>query len=96
LTSLPSGSSSYSTAHSVPLTFTTSSYTSSLPANTYSSKTLDAIPESSHFSYVSNVSGDYSSKNDTFAALSEPKKRLFENSDDLDMSVSPIKTNRRF
>ncbi|XP_053400293.1 ORC ubiquitin ligase 1-like isoform X2 [Mercenaria mercenaria] len=94
LTSLTS-SSSYSTAHSVPLTFTTSTYTSSLPANTYSSKGLDPIAESGHYSYVSNVSGDYSSKNDTFA-LPEPKKRLFENSDDLDMSVSPIKSNRRF
>ncbi|XP_060586364.1 uncharacterized protein LOC132742089 isoform X2 [Ruditapes philippinarum] len=88
-------SSSYSTAHSVPLTFTTSSYTSSVPANTYSSKGLDPISESGHYSYVSNVSGDYSSKNDTFA-LPEPKKRLFENSDDLDMSMSPIKSNRRF
>jgi hypothetical protein len=77
------------------LTFTTSSYTSSVPANTYSSKGLDPISESGHYSYVSNVSGDYSSKNDTFA-LPEPKKRLFENSDDLDMSMSPIKSNRRF
>lgn len=94
LTSLTS-TSSYSTAHSVPLTFTTSTYTSSVPANTYTSKALDPIAESGHYSYVSNVSGDYSSKNDTFA-LPEPKKRLFENSDDLNMSVSPIKSNRRF
>ncbi|KAL4230309.1 hypothetical protein ACF0H5_010692 [Mactra antiquata] len=88
-------STSYSTALSVPLTSTTSAYTSSLPASNYSTKPLDPIAESGHYSYVSNVSGDYSSKNDTFA-LPEPKKRLFENSDDLDMSVSPIKSNRRF
>lgn len=88
-------STSYSMAHSVPLTHTTSSYTSSVPSNTYVSKPLEPITETGHYSYVSNVSGDYSSKNDTFA-LPEPKKRLFENSDDLDMSMSPIKSNRRY
>lgn len=96
--SLPSSisaSTSYSTAHSVPLTHTTTSYTSSVPTSSYVSKPLEPITESGHYSYVSNMSGDYSSKNDTFA-LPEPKKRLFENSDDLEMSMSPIKSNRRY
>ena len=92
VTSVPS----YSTALSVPFTYTSTSYTSSGPTNLYTSKPLDPIVESSnHYSYVSNASGDFPSKNDTFA-LPEPKKRLFDNSEDLDMSVSPIKSNRRF
>ena len=94
--SLASSASSYSTSHSVPVTHTTSSYSSSVPAsNTYSHKPLDPIAESAHYSYVSNVSGDFSSKNDTFG-LPEPKKRLFDNSDDLEMSMSPIKSNRKY
>lgn len=95
LTSSITASTSYSTAHSVPLTHTTTSYTSSVPSNSYLPKPLDPIAETGHYSYVSNMSGDYSSKNDTFA-LPEPKKRLFENSDELDMSMSPIKSNRRY
>ena len=90
LTSMSSGS-SYSSAISVPLTLTTSSY-SSHPVTSYPSKPMDPISE--HFSYVSNVSGDLS-KSDTFA-LPEPKKRLFDSADDLDMSVSPIKSNKRY
>ena len=94
--SVTTGSSSYSTAHSVPLTHTTSSYTNSVPSNSYMPKPLDPIAETTgHYSYVSNMSGEYSSKNDTFA-LPEPKKRLFDNSDDLEMSMSPIKSNRRY
>lgn len=86
LSSMSSGS-SYSTAISVPLTLTTSSYSSSRPSTSYAAKPMDPISE--HFSYVSNISGELS-KSDTFA-LPEPKKRLFDSTDDLDMSVSPIK-----
>ena len=92
LNSMSAGS-SYSTAISVPLTLTTSSYSSSRPSTSYpSTKTMDPISE--HYSYVSNFSGDLS-KSDTFA-LPEPKKRLFDSTDDLDMSVSPIKSNKRY
>ena len=91
-TSISSGS-SYSTAISVPLTLTTSSYSSSRPSTSYAAKPMDPLSE--HYSYVSNVSGGDLSKSDTFA-LPEPKKRLFDSTDDLDMSVSPIKSNKRY
>ena len=91
LTSMSSGS-SYSTAISVPLTFTTTSSYSSHPSTSYPSKPMDPISE--HYSYVSNISGDLS-KSDTFA-LPEPKKRLFDSTDDLEMSLSPIKANKRY
>ena len=91
-TSISSGS-SYSTAISVPLTLTTSSYSSSRPSTSYAAKPMEPLSE--HYSYVSNVSGGDLSKSDTFA-LPEPKKRLFDSTDDLDMSMSPIKSNKRY
>lgn len=78
-----------------------SSSTSMLPpTSTYTSyqvsKSLDPIRESSAKgnSYLSNTSttGDIS-RSDSF--LPEPKKRLFDSNDDLDMSLSPIKTTRK-
>ena len=92
LTSISSGS-SYSTAISVPLTLTTSSYSSSRPSTSYAAKPMDPLSE--HYSYVSNNSGGDLSRSDTFA-LPEPKKRLFDSTDDLEMSVSPIKSNKRY
>ena len=47
---------------------------------------MDTLSE--HYSYVSNVSGGDLSKPDTFV-FPEPKKRLFDSTDDLDMSVIP-------
>ncbi|KAL3881042.1 hypothetical protein ACJMK2_033242 [Sinanodonta woodiana] len=92
--------SKYSTSNSVP--FTLASTASSRPStNGYSSsgKYLDSIPETNHtghFSYVSNSSGaDFSSKQMDSLMLPEPKKRLFDSSDDLDVSVSPIKATRK-
>ncbi|KAK3611409.1 hypothetical protein CHS0354_034856 [Potamilus streckersoni] len=91
--------SKYSTSNSVP--FTLASTASSRSTNGYSSsvKYLDSIPETNHtghFSYVSNSSGaDFSSKQMDSLMLPEPKKRLFDSSDDLDVSVSPIKATRK-
>lgn len=82
-------------------TASSSSSTSMLPpTSTYPSyqvsKSLDPIRESSAKgnSYLSNTSttGDIS-RSDSF--LPEPKKRLFDSNDDLDMSLSPIKTTRK-
>ncbi|WAQ99681.1 OBI1-like protein [Mya arenaria] len=95
-TSSLASSTSYATSHSVPITHSSSSYTASNPAsNAYMSKPLDPITETGHYSYVSNMSADFSSKNDTLA-LPEPKRKLFETTDDLEMSMSPIKSNRRY
>ncbi|XP_062612125.1 serine-rich adhesin for platelets-like isoform X2 [Saccostrea cucullata] len=79
----------------------TSSSTSNLPpASSYPSyqvsKSLDPIRESSAKgnSYLSNTSttGDIS-RSESF--LPEPKKRLFDSTDELDLSLSPIKTTRK-
>lgn len=85
----------FSSSHSS----TTSSTTILPPTSSYPSyqvsKSLDPVRESSAKgnSYLSNTStvGDIS-RSDSF--LPEPKKRLFDSTDDLDMSLSPIKTTR--
>ncbi|XP_067663297.1 ORC ubiquitin ligase 1-like [Haliotis asinina] len=51
------------------------------------------ISKTGNYSYVSNASNDLSSRgSDSY--LPEPKKRLFESGDDLDLTLSPIKSTR--
>ncbi|XP_061164194.1 pneumococcal serine-rich repeat protein-like [Saccostrea echinata] len=86
----------FSSSHSS----TTSSTSNLPPTSSYPSyqvsKSLDPIRESSAKgnSYLSNTSttGDIS-RSESF--LPEPKKRLFDSTDELDLSLSPIKTTRK-
>ncbi|XP_060084286.1 serine-rich adhesin for platelets-like [Ylistrum balloti] len=103
-----SASNTYSTAHppsrsTYPAASLTSTYPSSSaypssappPTSSYTSKPLDLeTATKGGYSYLSNNSslGEFS-KSDSY--LPEPKKRLFESSDDFDVSLSPIKSTRK-
>ncbi|XP_071088027.1 uncharacterized protein [Haliotis cracherodii] len=51
------------------------------------------VGKTGNYSYVSNASNELSSRgSDSY--LPEPKKRLFESGDDLDVTLSPIKSTR--
>ncbi|XP_021365604.1 uncharacterized protein LOC110458283 isoform X2 [Mizuhopecten yessoensis] len=98
-----SASTTYSVAHppsssTYPVASLTSNYPSSSappPPSSYTSKPLDfETATKGGYSYHSNNStlGEFS-KSDSY--LPEPKKRLFESSDDFDVSLSPIKSTRK-
>ncbi|XP_071127035.1 uncharacterized protein LOC143042569 isoform X1 [Mytilus galloprovincialis] len=80
-----------------PVSFSGTQYTDSntryssssyIPSSTASLKPI----QESAYSYISNSS---SLGNGTDSYLPEPKKRLFDSSDDLEMSLSPIKATRK-
>ncbi|KAJ8297622.1 hypothetical protein KUTeg_024153 [Tegillarca granosa] len=96
---MPSSLTSVTSSATFSLANPSTSYPSSsmsVTSSTYPMKPLDMIQETSGrgYSYLSNNSslGDIS-KSDSF--LPEPKKRLFESGDDLDLSLSPIKATRK-
>ncbi|KAK3100132.1 hypothetical protein FSP39_015193 [Pinctada imbricata] len=95
LTSVTS-SNTYSAPRSTSAPYPSSS---TLPTSTYTSQNLksyDPVPSGKGYMYLSNTSslGDHGDGSRTDSFLPEPKKRLFDSTDDMDMSLSPIKATK--
>ncbi|KAK3100788.1 hypothetical protein FSP39_025363 [Pinctada imbricata] len=95
LTSVTS-SNTYSAPRSTSAPYPSSS---TLPTSTYTSQNLksyDPEPSGKGYMYLSNTSslGDHGDGSRTDSFLPEPKKRLFDSTDDMDMSLSPIKATK--